>query len=59
MRNAYAHGTPTVSASSVKRLKKAGITLAQEGAPVSLSYEELVRYRSRLLSLLRAGKVGK
>ena len=57
-RNAFAHGTRTTDARAAKRLNDAGIRGRKTGTPVTLDYEQLVVFRSRLLSLLRAGEVG-
>jgi hypothetical protein len=58
MRNAYAHGTRVLSQGSVNRLGAVGLSGAV-GASVTLRYEDLMTYRSRLLSLLNVGGFGK
>lgn len=55
VRNAFAHGTRSISTNDSQRLISASSPARQAGDPVSLSYEELSRFRARLRSLLRYG----
>lgn len=58
VRNAFTHGTRAIDKASAARLAKAKAPKRVVGEPVSLSYEEVVLYRSRLRSLLNAGGLG-
>lgn len=55
MRNAFAHGSRSIDAGAARRLMAAGSTARAVGAPVTLTFDELLQHRSRLKSLLRAG----
>ena len=55
VRNAFAHGTRRVDAAASKRLSAAGAPRRSDGAQVSLTYDELRTYRTRLAGLLNEG----
>lgn len=58
VRNAVAHGTPTVESRMLNRLEAAGSAVAWKvGDPVVLGYLELQTYRARLKSLMRVSGV--
>lgn len=55
VRNAFAHGTRLVDAMASKRLESAGAPSRAVGSEVSLTYDDLRTYRSRLASLMNEG----
>ena len=57
VRNAFAHGNRTVAPKDQSRLARAGARPKTAGTPVTLSYDELRLFRSRLKSLLNVGSV--
>jgi len=59
VRNLFAHGSPTVDATSASRLTAAGSKRFRAGTPRSLTYTDLRDYRACLRSLLRLGGVGR
>lgn len=59
IRNVFAHGTRAIDEASAERLAAAGAPAREVGSTVNLTYVELREYRSRLLSLLRLGGVGR
>ena len=57
-RNVISHGNQVIDELSLRRLAKAGSTAWELGNSVVLGYETLALYRTRLASLLRAGRLG-
>jgi hypothetical protein len=57
VRNAFAHGTRIVNAAGAARLQAVGSALHTAGDSVSLTYEQLCRFRVRLRGILRYGGV--
>lgn len=57
VRNAFAHGNRTVAPKDQSRLARAGARPRTAGTPVTLSYDELRLFRSRLRSLMNVGSV--
>jgi hypothetical protein len=55
VRNAFAHGGRTITINDSERLHRAGSPPRNPGDPVSLSYEELIRFRRRLRGIMRFG----
>lgn len=56
-RNAFAHGSRTLDAAARTRLLAAGARMKPAGSPFTLTYAELRVFRTRLLSLLKAGGI--
>lgn len=54
-RNAFAHGTREIDQAARARLIKVGATAPALGSRVTLTYEDLKTFRSRLHSLLKHG----
>ena len=57
VRNAFPHGTRLVDSAGAARLQAVGSTLHATGDSVSLTYEQLCRFRVRLRGILRYGGV--
>jgi len=57
VRNAFAHGTRIVNTDGAARLQAVGSTLHSAGDTVSLTYEQLCKFRVRLRGILRYGGV--
>lgn len=57
VRNTLAHATRSVTARAAARAQAAGVSGMPAGTIVELDYPQLLRHRSRLLSLLRRGHV--
>lgn len=58
VRNAFAHGTRTISASDAGRLSSAGVVGRAAGSPVTLTYDQLRAYRGQLQNLLNVAGLG-
>lgn len=58
-RNAFAHGSRMIDAADRKRLLAAGARTRPAGSPVTLTYDELREFRSRLQSLLNVSGIGR
>lgn len=57
VRNAFAHGNRMIDPKGQSRLARAGARPRTAGTPVTLSYDELRLFRSRLRSLMNVGSV--
>jgi hypothetical protein len=55
VRNAFAHGGRAITAKDAERLQKAGSPPRNPGDQLSLTYDELIRFRRRLRGLMRYG----
>lgn len=59
MRNVFAHGSRKIDQREFHRLRDSGFEEWAVGSAVSLEFQALQLYRSRLKSLVRLGGVGK